>query len=529
MLDEYVRTLKKDPINYEQYCSIKRDPFHEEQEKIFNQLQKLRDEKQAQWEYDYETIITSPAFRRLQDKTQVFPLERNDFVHTRLTHTLEVVMVMKNIIEQLDAVIYQPSKDSISEIDKIKTNCKGEELDKKIKECLQKIPNDRQDYKKKILKAAYPLKNFFTQKESIIKILENACLIHDIGNPPFGHIGENIIRQWFNKYFSIQNNEFPKEYQNDFINFEGNAQALRVISKLHNNSDGNMHLTYAVISCILKYTVDSNNVGINSKVLTSKKLGYFTSEKALFDKVQSEMKTNCKRNPLTYILEAADDIAYIIADIEDAIKKNVISFKDVKEYVKNTLENNYNKSDKDILIRRLDSLSNKEDYFRYIRTYLISGARFGFSYNQELVISSSVNPLLEMLAVDAKVLFEHLKKFCKDNIYSDKNILRKEIAARNILNFLLDTFVPAAICAELDEAGKQLVIKDQNKQMEQKLLALIPSTCKAACVRALNNEEETKDDDDKLYYKLLMVTDFISGMTDSYAHNLYLELSGNKL
>lgn len=515
---------------------------------------------------DYETVITSPAFRRLQDKTQVFPLERDDFIHTRLTHSLEVMMVAKKIINQI-ALYYS----------KIKKNLTAFE------------------------------KNFKKSKDDVIQVLEVASLLHDIGNPPFGHIGEYIIREWFAKEFQLQEKpnqskieiNFKEEYKKDFINFEGNAQALRVIYQLHNINNGNMNLTYAVISTIMKYTANSKE--INKENILTKKLGYFCSEKEFVESIRKETKTENIRNPLTYILEAADDIAYLTADIEDAIKKKIINFNELKKQIdaileetieknkkssettqkelknieekieikqnqlqeiekskrllKKHMESNKKKEIENLLSEKeikqedidqiewdnknnkrikhiekikenLNSSKNYHEYIKSIRNSLIDGARFGYT-NSYINQNKKEKGLLEHDDVFVKELYEELNEQLRKNVFTNRNILKIEIAARNILNFLLDTFVPAAIYAELDEAGKQLVIKD--KQMEQKLLALIPSTCKAACVRALKDEAKTKDDDDKLYYKLLMVTDFISGMTDSYAHNLYLELSGNKL
>ena len=245
-----------------------------------NSINKNKEENKVSFDSDYKRILTSPAFRRLQDKTQVFPLERNDFVHTRLTHSMEVAMIARELAMRI---------------------------------C---------DYKKSELTS---------YKEQICRIVESASLLHDIGNPPFGHFGEDIIREWFSHKFEEclrkvnterEKNKLDKlaidNYLSDLKNFEGNAQALRIVTKLHNFfGNHGMDLTVGTLNTIIKYTRNSKQSdNQETKQIVDKKIGYFLSEQDIFNKITEETGVKRSRHPLTFILEAADDIAYLTADIE---------------------------------------------------------------------------------------------------------------------------------------------------------------------------------------------------------------------
>ena len=243
----------------------------------------------TEFEKDYHRIIGSASFRRLQDKTQVFPLDKSDFIRTRLTHSLEVSSFAKSLGQNVGEKIIRDNVDSSFSV---------------------------QD------------------KEDICAILQCAGLIHDIGNPPFGHFGETVIQDWFkNNLNKLEfkgkkvNQVISSQMQEDFYHFEGNTQALRVVSKLHFLVDENgMNLTKALLGTIIKYPVSSLEIDKKSGDIRTKKMGYFYADREVFNKVQSTLTTNGKRHPLTYLLEAADDIAYKTADIEDALKKGCITY-----------------------------------------------------------------------------------------------------------------------------------------------------------------------------------------------------------
>ncbi|HCA4054136.1 TPA: dNTP triphosphohydrolase, partial [Listeria monocytogenes] len=231
------------------------------------------------FENDYQRIILSASFRRLQDKTQVFPLEKNDFIRTRLTHSLEVSTIAKSMGTLVGSQI-------------VERNIDPSFTEQNIRE--------------------------------LSDLLASAGLLHDIGNPPFGHFGETAIRQWFAKELPTLkiddisiNSLLEKQMRNDFLHFEGNAQVLRVVTKLHQlfETSYGMNLTSATLNSFVKYPV--NSLQINKTHIKSKKMGYFYSEKDIFEKITEQTGTNGNRHPVTFLLEAADDISYLIADLED--------------------------------------------------------------------------------------------------------------------------------------------------------------------------------------------------------------------
>lgn len=240
----------------------------------------------TEYEKDYHRIIGSASFRRLQDKTQVFPLDKSDFIRTRLTHSLEVSSFGKSLGQNISQKILQEVRD----------------------------PDFKPEY-----------------QGYICDILQCAGLLHDIGNPPFGHFGETVIREWFQahmKHFQLQGKPLTElltsQMQADFYEFEGNTQALRLVTKLHYLVDEHgMNLTQALLGTIIKYPVSSLEINKDSGDIRTKKMGYYYAEKDLFQQIQQTLGTEGHRHPLAFVLEAADDIAYKTADVEDAFKRVV--------------------------------------------------------------------------------------------------------------------------------------------------------------------------------------------------------------
>ena len=253
-------------------------------------------------ESDYHRIIRSASFRRLQDKTQVFPLDNSDFVRTRLTHSLEVSSIAKLIGKQVCIQV----------------------LDQQLAPA-----GDQPDSLK------------------VIEILNCAGLLHDIGNPPFGHFGESAIRNWFEKNLSLlQFKQRPlqawldEQQQADLLYYEGNAQALRIITKLHRlTGRSGMHLTSSVMDTIIKYPVNSleklaeDTKEKSKRSLLRKKVGYYQSETDQFLEIKQNTGTTGCRNPLCFILEAADDLAYTFADLEDGYKKGLYSYEQLLDVI----------------------------------------------------------------------------------------------------------------------------------------------------------------------------------------------------
>ncbi len=447
-----------------------------------------------EFQRDYHRIIQSASFRRLQDKTQVFPLDKSDFVRTRLTHSLEVSSFAKSLGQMIFQNIIKFKQDS--------------EITEEI-------------------------------KDKICSVLECAGLIHDIGNPPFGHFGEETIRAWFKnnlpniKYNGKEiTNILSEQMLNDLYHFEGNAQALRLLTKLHFLVDEHgMNLNFTLLNTIIKYPVSSIEINKESKNIKEHKMGYYLAEKELFEEITSATGAVDCRHPLAYILEAADDIAYKTADIEDAVKKGFITYsqliRDLKSekysgkcadeqelneyqkaidrleyYYKTALENETSSPEQNAVQR----------WIIYVQGVLLKCAAFGFTKNYHEIMNGSFKD--EILSVShANALAYALGDLAYRYVFKSKPIYKLEISAGTILNFLLGKLVNAVLYYDTE---KKL------SPMSQRIIALISENY----IKAYRSYSEDKDDNEKLYLRLLLVTDFICGMTDSYAKRLYQELSG---
>lgn len=447
-------------------------------------------------EKDYKAIISSAAFRRLQDKTQVFPLDKSDFVRTRLTHSLEV----STIARQLGIMITR--------------NVTGY------------LPDDfkNKDGKDKLV-------------EKIPEVLSCAGLLHDLGNPPFGHFGEVVIGDWFKNEF--QKEEFcykkiairellTEQMQSDLKNFEGNAQALRILSKIRNKGKSHeINLTTGVIGALIKYPTDSLHV-TNKKDpdIRRHKLGYYFAEQETFEKVSKETGTwidekNVARHPLTFLMEAADDIAYSTADLEDALKKKMFSLKEFIAYFKGNLEDDEKAQ---LLIkdleRRLENVQDEEsemiafqNWMDYARGWFMYCVTYSFSRNYKSIMNGEFQRELMQGTFHEKSM-KIFKNAMVEFVYEQPEIVKLELSAKKIISTLLDDFIYAVIY--MDETEEEY----KNHQFQKKLCSLIPDNLKADYEKAKTNDEGYN-----LYLRMLMITDFISGMTDSYAKNLYQELN----
>ena len=378
-------------------------------------------------EKDYKAIISSAAFRRLQDKTQVFPLDKSDFVRTRLTHSLEV----STIARQLGIMITR--------------NATGY------------LPDDfkNKDGKDKLV-------------EKIPEVLSCAGLLHDLGNPPFGHFGEVVIGDWFKNEF--QKEEFcykkiairellTEQMQSDLKNFEGNAQALRILSKIRNKGKSHeINLTTGVIGALIKYPTDSLHV-TNKKDpdIRRHKLGYYFAEQETFEKVSKETGTwidekNVARHPLTFLMEAADDIAYSTADLEDALKKKMFSLKEFIAYFKGNLEDDEKAQ---LLIkdleRRLENVQDEEsemiafqNWMDYARGWFMYCVTYSFSRNYKSIMNGEFQRELMQGTFHEKSM-KIFKNAMVEFVYEQPEIVKLELSAKKIISTLLDDFIYAVI------------------------------------------------------------------------------------
>ena len=444
----------------------------------------------SEFERDYHRIIGSASFRRLQDKTQVFPLDKSDFIRTRLTHSLEVSSFAKALGQNIAQYMLDNHKDP----------------------------------------------SFTLQmKYDMCDVLQCAGLIHDIGNPPFGHFGETAMREWFERNLStIHYNGKPiPEYLTpqmlqDFYHFEGNAQVLRVVSKLHYLSDENgMNLTYALLGTIMKYPGSSLEINPDSDDIAKKKMGYFYAERDLVAKIQKVTGTNGKRHPLSFILEAADDIAYKTADIEDAVKKGCLSYQQLMRELEeltmiSTPENEfyfspvkelrqcYNKA----IAKRLKDpeLYAVQNWLVRVQGHLLRCATYAFTRNYDMIMKGQYTRDL-FYNTYAQELMDALGDIAYRYAFVTNEIYRLEIGAGTVLNFLLTNFVRAVVLYDTDATLGTI---------DEKLVAIISDNYK----NLYHREAKGKSEEEKLYMRLMLVTDSVCGMTDSYAKELYQELNG---
>lgn len=471
-------------MNWEQLLSTKRSRGSSNKNKYLKNT-----DLRSEFEKDYHRIIGSASFRRLQDKTQVFPLDKSDFIRTRLTHSLEVSSFAKSLGQNIGENILLYKKD----------------------------PG-------------------FTprMKEDICSILQCAGLIHDIGNPPFGHFGELAIREWFERNLPVLkfhgepiDQILTERMREDLYHFEGNAQALRLVSKLHFLVDEHgMNLTYALLNTIVKYPVASDEIDPKSGNIKDKKLGYYLADENIFREIQEATGTNGRRHPLTFILEAADDIAYKTADIEDAFIKGFISYQKLLEEL-TELQVMYGKSDANAFnpARLLDELylrgkdKHVEDLEEYaiknwivrVQGFLINCATYGFTSNYNEIMAGRYEHDL-FYHTFAEKLMDMLGDLAFREVFTSDTIYRMEVAEATMIDYLMDRFVSAVI--KYDDKEEKM------GTLDIRMVSFISSNYK----NAYHFQAQGKSDEERLYLRLLLVTDYICGMTDSYAKRLYQEL-----
>ena len=446
-------------MNWEQLLSLKR------QGDTTKRLRNEQDETRLAFEVDFDRIIFSAPFRSLQDKTQVIPLSKTDFVHTRLTHSLEVSVVGRSL---------------------------GRLVGKKI---LDKYPHLKEIH-------GYQSNDFGA-------IVAAASLAHDIGNPPFGHSGEKAIGE----YFSIGKGQIfkdvlsEKEWQ-DLVDFEGNANGFSVITADRIGVLGGLRLTYGVLGAFMKYPKESLPKK-PTKNIADKKFGFFQSDKLFFEEVAKELglinnKTfpniGFERHPLAYLVEAADDICYTIIDFEDGINLGLVSEDYALEYLIKLVKDNIDAT-------KYHLLSTKEDRISYLRALaigsLINDAVAVFIENEAAILKGNF-PHALMDKSKYKAQMDDIIKLSVKNIYNSREVIEKEIVGYQIIQTLLDKFITAfnnkfnGTCSNYDH----LVLK------------MLP--------------EKFHVEKQNLYDRLLHICNYISLLTDGNALELYEMFNGKK-
>lgn len=443
-------------MNWEQLLSLKR--FGDTNKR----LRKEQDETRLGFEVDYDRIIFSSEFRSLQDKTQVIPLSKTDFVHTRLTHSLEVSVVGRSL---------------------------GRRVGQKL---LEKHPH---------------LQNIHGyQAHDFGAIVAAAALAHDIGNPPFGHSGEKAIGEFFRsgKGKIHKENLNEKEYQ-DLCDFEGNANGFKIVTQSRVGREGGLRLSYATLGAFTKYPKESLPKK-PSKHIADKKYGFFQNEKEAFLDVAKELglekrsDTNISfaRHPLAFLVEAADDICYTIIDFEDGINLGLIQEAFALEYLINLVRDK-------IKTEKYHSLSNTEDRISYLRALaigaLIDEAIEMFMKNEEAILAGTFSEaLLDKSKYEAQI--NDIIKLSVEKIYQSTEVVDKEVAGYGVLNTLLETYTVAV----------NNCFNNTASNYDKLILKGLPKTIKT--------------DHKNLYERLLSVCHYISLLSDSQAIIQYKKIKG---
>jgi dGTPase len=413
------------------------------------------------FQQDYDRIVFTSAFRRLKDKTQVFPLSKSDYVRTRLTHSLETSCVGRS----LGAVV-------------------GREII-----------------------ARHGLEH--VESGDFGAIVAAACLAHDIGNPPFGHAGEDAIREWFRTSGLLDRHPFLPAQRADFERYEGNAQGFRILTRLQSPANPGLQLTSAVLATFTKYPRPSLlNQELDGK--SGKKLGFFQHDAASFHAVATSTGlverlpgTAWRRHPLAFLVEVADDTCYLIVDLEDAAKLGFVSYRDAECLLGELAGNSLTSG-------RLERIHDAKERLEYLRAKaigrLLESAAAVFLENETAILEGRFDTdLLEQSPVAGPL--QAVLKLATETIYTARPALEIETAGFEVLGALLGLFTSAVEAA----SGFGRVTT-----RERMLLKLLP-------VQFLGHGGQPDPDP---YIRLLQVADFVAGMTDSYAVDLYRKLKG---
>lgn len=467
-----------------------------------------------QFERDYDRAVFSSPVKRLQDKAQVFPLEPHDSVRTRLTHSLEVSSVARGLARKVCKDFLLP--------------------DREIKD-----GQDRQ-----------------------IEAIAATCgLIHDLGNPPFGHSGEDAIQEWFEKYVTEARLKTylgeKEELVRDFLQFEGNAQTLRIVAKLQVLADFHgLNLTYGTLSALCKYTASSLEAlayekakgeldgikethGAGSRQFSEaaakldhakSKIGYFTSESTLVQTIREKTKTGDARNPITFLVEAADDIVYSVADIEDGVKKRILSWSELSQLLQNGPAAATAAATVGMILERQKTIlapsPNPKDLPDDVRCaafrtaaigVLVEAAADTFKENYEEIMTGKFagEGKGELAGMGPTAPFvELLKLIGRTKIYCTHSNLKLELLGRKVIKDLLCMFWEGAREFEPDKLIKP-------KKFPGKLQALLSDAYRKVFAHFAKERADLPID----YHRFQLVTDYVCGMTDSFAKRLHSELT----
>ena len=422
-----------------------------------------RHDDRSEFKRDYDRLIFSSAFRRLQNKTQVFPLPGSIFVHNRLTHSLEVASVGMSI---------------------------GNDISRRV---IQKQPD---------------LKD--TLVEEIGTIVSAACLAHDLGNPPFGHSGEKAIQTFFSEGPGLKiKSMVSSEFWDDITHFEGNANAFRILThRFKGRRQGGFVMTYSMLASIVKYPFASSLAGNHGK------FGFFASEAESYRKIADELGISCKsapgeplkyaRHPLVYMVEAADDICYEIMDIEDSHKLKILSFAETEHLLLSFFDEEIQQKIRQRIID--EELTDENEKVVYMRASVIGKlenecvAAF-LAHEEEILAGTFEGSLIDHISERQKKAYKECEKISYSKIYQSKPVLDIELSGYQIMATLMEVFIEAAV--------------NPSRFYSKQLLRRVSS--------------QYDIENENLEERIMAVIDYISGMTDIYALDIYQKINGISL
>ena len=422
-----------------------------------------RHDDRSEFKRDYDRLIFSSAFRRLQNKTQVFPLPGSIFVHNRLTHSLEVASVGMSI---------------------------GNDISRRV---IQKQPD---------------LKDTFV--EEIGTIVSAACLAHDLGNPPFGHSGEKAIQTFFSEGPGLKIKPMvSSEFWDDITHFEGNANAFRILThRFKGRRQGGFVMTYSMLASIVKYPFASSLAGNHGK------FGFFASEAESYKKIADELGISCKsapgeplkyaRHPLVYMVEAADDICYEIMDIEDSHKLKILSYAETEHLLLSFFDEDIQQKIRQRIID--EELTDENEKVVYMRASVIGKlenecvAAF-LAHEEEILAGTFEGSLIDHISERQKKAYQECEKISYSKIYQSKPVLDIELSGYQIMATLMEVFIEAAV--------------NPSRFYSKQLLRRVSS--------------QYDIENENLEERIMAVLDYISGMTDIYALDIYQKINGISL
>ncbi len=416
--------------------------------------------RSSDFERDYDRLIFSPPFRRLQNNAQVFPLPGNVFVHNRLTHSLEV-------------------------------SCVGRSLGNSITRGLQERYGQ----------------NLFDPL-AIASIVSSACLAHDMGNPPFGHSGERAISSYFadgpGKQWELSVRREGGRWE-DFLHFEGNANTFRLLThQFEGRRQGGFALTYTTLASVVKYPYSSVSGEKKGK------FGFFATEQATFSKIAEHLGLICfddklvryARHPLVFLVEAADDICYQIMDLEDACKLRLLNYQEVIQLMLNF----FSEEEQSHILEIAESIDDKNERIAYVRSKVINlmveECSAAFLQNEGQILEGKFsNPLIEATSDRCATAYKKASQVAREHIYVTQDVVDVELAGHRIFEEIIDRMMYALL--------------NPGNSYSKTFLKRVSS--------------QYKTNAETLYGKIQCTLDFLSGMTDLYALDLYRKLTGMNL